>query len=53
MLGRGYALVRHEPKGWIVRSASELQIGDRLEVRFGVGRVDAEVLRVEPEETSA
>jgi exodeoxyribonuclease VII large subunit len=53
VLGRGYALVRHEPEGWIVRSASELQIGDRLEVRFGVGRVDAEVLRVEPEETSA
>ncbi len=49
VLGRGYALVRHEAEGWIVRSASELQLGDRLDVRFGSGRVGAQVTRVEPD----
>ncbi len=53
VLGRGYALVRHEAGGWIVRRASQLQVGDRLDVRFGAGRVGAQVTRIEPEEASA
>ncbi len=53
VLGRGYALVRHQAEGWIVRSASELQVGDRLDVRFGSGRVGAQVTRVDPAKGSA
>lgn len=46
VLGRGYAIVRREPDQRIVRAASELEVGDRLEVRFGVGAVSAEVTQV-------
>ena len=44
VLVRGYAIATHE--GRAVRSAKELQPGDALEVRFGEGRVDAEVRKV-------
>ena len=50
VLGRGYALVRHEAEGWIVRSASQLQVGDGLDVRLGSGRVAARVIGVDAEE---
>lgn len=49
VLGRGYAIVRHEPDGRIVRSARELALGDRLDLRLGAGSVGAEVTRVDPE----
>lgn len=44
VLGRGYALVRRGRDGGIVRSASEVEIGDRLDIRLASGRVEAEVL---------
>jgi exodeoxyribonuclease VII large subunit len=47
VLGRGYALVRREVDGRIVRSASEVALGDRLELRLGVGTVGAEVTRID------
>ncbi len=52
VLGRGYALVRRERDGRIVRRASELREGDPLELRFGRGRAAARVTRVEPEDES-
>jgi exodeoxyribonuclease VII large subunit len=47
VLGRGYALVRRQPGGEIVRAAAELTIGDRLGVRLASGRIEAEVTRIE------
>jgi exodeoxyribonuclease VII large subunit len=49
VLGRGYALVRREVDGRIVRQASEVAIGDALDLRLGRGGLGAEVTRVDPE----
>lgn len=50
VLGRGYALVRRERDGAILRSATEVGIGERLDVRLASGRVAAEVVATEPDE---
>ncbi len=47
VLRRGYALLR-DPGGAIVRSAAEVQPGDRLVVRLGDGEVDVEAIEVAP-----
>ncbi len=44
-LQRGYALVR-DGRGSVVRNASQLQIGDGLDIQFKDGQVTAEVKRV-------
>jgi exodeoxyribonuclease VII large subunit len=45
VLQRGFALVR-DADGRAVRSASAVQPGDRLDLEFGDGRVEAEALNV-------
>jgi exodeoxyribonuclease VII large subunit len=50
VLGRGYALARRLPEGEIVRAASELAIGDRLDVRLARGRVEVDVTRIETDD---
>ena len=52
VLGRGYALARREADGAIVRSAAELEIGERLDLRLAHGRVIAEVSEVEADDDS-
>jgi len=52
VLGRGYALVRRESDGRIVRAASDVSLGDRLELRLASGQIGAEVTRVEPEDVA-
>jgi exodeoxyribonuclease VII large subunit len=52
VLGRGYAIVRREADGQIVRRAAELSLGERLDLRLGVGRAQAEVVAIDPEEDS-
>lgn len=47
ILARGYALVRTSPDGRLVRSASELASGDRIDVHLGKGRITAHVERVD------
>ena len=46
-LGRGYALVRTSDGG-IVRGHDQVGVGDRLDVRLGVGALDCEVLGTRP-----
>ncbi|MBW2424103.1 MAG: hypothetical protein JRG86_07635, partial [Deltaproteobacteria bacterium] len=41
-----------EADGRIVRRAAELSLGERLDLRLGVGRAAAEVLAIDPEEDS-
>jgi exodeoxyribonuclease VII large subunit len=50
VLGRGYALVRRERDGAILRAATEVDIGERLDVRLASGRIAAEVVATEPDE---
>jgi exodeoxyribonuclease VII large subunit len=52
VLSRGYALVRRDADGRLVRRATEVSIGDELELRLGEGRVGARVTRVEASEPS-
>jgi exodeoxyribonuclease VII large subunit len=40
-LERGYAIVRHG--GSIVRAASDLSVGDRVEIQLAVGEISATV----------
>lgn len=47
VLGRGYALVRRDSDGRIVRSARDVSLGDRLELRLASGQIGAEVTRLE------
>ena len=47
VLGRGYALVRRDRDGSIVRAAAELSVGERLDVRLASGRVRADVAEIE------
>jgi exodeoxyribonuclease VII large subunit len=44
VLARGYAIVRREVDGRIVRRAREVALGDRLAVRLGEGALAAEVV---------
>jgi exodeoxyribonuclease VII large subunit len=46
-LGRGYAIVRHHPKGEVIRRAEQVQYDDRVEALLGEGRL---VCRVEEAE---
>ena len=48
VLGRGYALVRREQDGSIVRSAGQLASGDRLSIRLAQAQLEAVVASVEP-----
>ncbi len=49
VLDRGYALVRAEATGRLVRDAGELAVGDALELRFRRGRARARVAAGEDE----
>ncbi len=46
VLGRGYAIVR-APSGNIVKNALDLNIGERIDVEFGSGRAQADIVRIE------
>uniref|UniRef100_UPI003342B231 exodeoxyribonuclease VII large subunit n=1 Tax=Castellaniella defragrans TaxID=75697 RepID=UPI003342B231 len=46
VLGRGYAIVRG-PSGSIVKNALDLNIKDRIDVEFGAGRAQADVVRTD------
>jgi exodeoxyribonuclease VII large subunit len=50
VLGRGYALVRRESDGRIVRNSGDVALGDRLDLRLASGRIGAEVTRLVPDE---
>ncbi len=52
VLGRGYALVRRERDGRIVREAGDVELGDRLELRLARGQIEAEVTRLGSAERS-
>jgi exodeoxyribonuclease VII large subunit len=41
VLGRGYALVRKEPDGTLLRRADQVSVGDRVGIRLGEGEVRA------------
>ena len=41
VLGRGYALVRKEPDGTLLRRADQVSAGDRVGIRLGEGEVRA------------
>jgi exodeoxyribonuclease VII large subunit len=41
VLARGYAVVRHTPKGGVVKSVSEVDVGDRLDVLLHDGQFTA------------
>lgn len=47
-LHRGYALATEAVSGRVVRSSAQVQVGDKLTLRFGQGAVCSEVLSVEP-----
>ncbi len=47
-LNRGYALATETASGHVVRSSTQVQVGDKLTVRFGQGSVYSEVLAVDP-----
>jgi exodeoxyribonuclease VII large subunit len=49
VLGRGYAIATR-PDGRAVREASDVSAGDRVVVRVLHARVEADVVRVVPEE---
>jgi exodeoxyribonuclease VII large subunit len=50
VLGRGYALARRELDGRIVRAATDVALGDRIELRLASGQIAAEVTGLEPDE---
>jgi exodeoxyribonuclease VII large subunit len=43
VLGRGYSIVRREEDGRIVRAASDVAVGDRLDLQLALGRLVAKV----------
>jgi len=51
VLGRGYALA-FGPGGRLVRAATDVAPGDRLDLRVGSGRLTADVVAVQPPEGS-
>jgi len=53
VLGRGYALVRREPDGEIVRRHDQVSPGDGLAVRLGEGRIRARVEAAEADAESS
>ena len=50
VLGRGYALARRESDGRIVHAASDVSLGERLELRLASGQIGVEVTRLDSEE---
>jgi exodeoxyribonuclease VII large subunit len=46
VLGRGYAIATDE-RGHVLRAAEEVEVGDRITVRLGRGRFDAQVISEE------
>ncbi|HUH39745.1 MAG TPA: exodeoxyribonuclease VII large subunit [Castellaniella sp.] len=46
VLGRGYALVRGADGG-IIKNALDLKIGERIDVEFGSGRAQAEIVQTD------
>lgn len=46
VLDRGYAIVRG-PAGGIIRNALDLNIGERIDVEFGSGRAQADIVRTD------
>lgn len=48
VLGRGYAIARRERDGRILRSAEEVALGERLDLRLAAGRLGVEVDRIDP-----
>jgi exodeoxyribonuclease VII large subunit len=53
VLGRGYALVRRTEDGRIVRAASDVGLGDRLELRLASGRISAQVTDLDAQDGSS
>ena len=49
VLARGYSLTRRAADGQVIREAGQLEVGDRLDTRFGRGRATSRVEQVEPE----
>ena len=47
VLGRGYSIIRREADGRIVRAASDVSLGDRLDLQLSLGRIGAEVITLE------
>jgi exodeoxyribonuclease VII large subunit len=48
VLGRGYALVRRSADGRIVRSVTDVRLGESLALRLASGGLTAEVTRLDP-----
>ena len=48
VLGRGYALVRRSEDGRVVRRATDVAVGDALDVQLAEGALGADVTRLEP-----
>lgn len=49
VLERGYSIVRSLEKEKVIKMASDLEIGERLEIRFSKGRALVEVLEIKEE----
>jgi exodeoxyribonuclease VII large subunit len=47
VLGRGYSVTRLQSNGQIVRTADDVQVGERIETLLAEGRLDSVVERVE------
>ncbi len=52
VLKRGYALVRAERTGQVIRDAEVLQPGDSISVELGSGQIQAQVTAVNPAQSS-
>jgi len=49
VLGRGYALVWHEPSGRLLRSSADVVAGDQLRIRVAEGEIAASVAAKAPQ----
>lgn len=49
VLERGYSIVKSLEKGKVIKVASELRVGELLEVRFGKGRALVKVIEIKEE----
>ena len=50
VLGRGYALARRSEDGRVVRRATDVAVGDALDVQLAEGSIGVDVTRLEPAE---
>jgi exodeoxyribonuclease VII large subunit len=46
VLDRGYSITRKLPEGWVVRSAGEVQKGDRVSVKLARGEMECRVEKI-------